>query len=87
MAILMAAIHPERVEALVLYGVYAKRQRSEDYPWAPTAEERRQYIERLVVEWSWEADLRIMCPSADNAMARCGANAPARRRHRQRCDR
>jgi pimeloyl-ACP methyl ester carboxylesterase len=69
MAILMAAMHPERVEALMLYGAYAKRQRSEDYPWAPTAEERRQYIERLAVEWSWEADLRVMCPSADEAMA------------------
>ena len=69
MATLMAAVHPERVEALVLYGAYAKRQRSEDYPWAPTAEERRQYIERLAVEWSWEADMRVMCPSADDAMA------------------
>lgn len=69
MAILMAATHPERVGALVLYGAYAKRQRSDDYPWAPTAEERRQYIERLAHEWSWEADMRVMCPSADDAMA------------------
>ena len=69
MGILMAAMHPERVEALVLYGAYAKRQRSGDYPWAPTAEERRQYMERLAVEWSWEADMRVMCPSADDAMA------------------
>ncbi len=36
MACLMAAMHPERVEALVLYGSYAKRERSADYPWAPT---------------------------------------------------
>jgi pimeloyl-ACP methyl ester carboxylesterase len=70
MAILMAAMHPERVDALMLYGAYAKRQRSDDYPWAPTAEERRQYIERLSVEWSWEADMRVMCPSADDSMAR-----------------
>ena len=69
MGILMAAMHPERVEALVLYGAYAKRQRSGDYPWAPSAEERRQYLERLAVEWSWEADMRVMCPSADDAMA------------------
>ena len=44
MAILMAAMHPERVEALVLYGSYAKRQRLVFSPWAPTAEERRQYV-------------------------------------------
>ena len=70
MAILMAAMHPERVEALVLYGTYARRLRADDYPWAHTPEERQQYIERLAVEWSWEADMRAMCPSADDAMAR-----------------
>ena len=69
MSILMAAMHPERVEALVLYGTYARRLRAEDYPWARTPEEREQYMERLAVEWSWEADMRAMCPSADDAMA------------------
>jgi Serine aminopeptidase, S33 len=69
MASLFAAVHPERVEALVLYGSYAKRQRTDDYPWAPTRAEREEYVERLAVEWSWEADMRIMCPSADEAMA------------------
>jgi pimeloyl-ACP methyl ester carboxylesterase len=33
MASLMAAMHPERVEALVLYGSYARRLRADDYPW------------------------------------------------------
>ncbi len=70
MSILMAAMHPERVEALVLYGTYARRLRADDYPWAHTPEERRRYIDRLAGEWSWEADMRAMCPSADNAMAR-----------------
>lgn len=70
MSILMAAMHPERVEALVLYGSYARRLRADDYPWAHTPEERRQYVERLAGEWSWEADMRAMCPSADDAMAR-----------------
>ena len=70
MSILMAAMHPERVEALVLYGTYARRLRADDYPWAHTPEERAQYMERLAVEWSWEADMRAMCPSADDAMAR-----------------
>jgi pimeloyl-ACP methyl ester carboxylesterase len=70
MSILMAATHPERAEALVLYGTYAKRVRADDYPWAHTPEERREYMERLAVEWSWEADMRAMCPSADDAMAR-----------------
>jgi pimeloyl-ACP methyl ester carboxylesterase len=70
MASLLAAMHPDRVEALILYGSYAKRERSDDYPWAPTREERQQYVERLAEEWSWEADMRVMAPSADDAMAR-----------------
>ena len=35
MAVLLAATHPERVEALVLYGSYAKRLWSPDYPVGP----------------------------------------------------
>jgi len=70
MATLMAAMHPERVEALVLYGSYARRLRADDYPWGRTPEDRQRYMERLAVEWSWEADMRAMCPSADDAMTR-----------------
>ena len=60
MALLMAATHPERVAALVLYAVYAKRLWSEDYPWAQTPEERAAYTDELVIQWDWEAD----CPDA-----------------------
>jgi pimeloyl-ACP methyl ester carboxylesterase/DNA-binding winged helix-turn-helix (wHTH) protein len=70
MATLFAAAHPDRVEALILYGAYAKRLWSPDYPWAPTEQERARYVERLATSWSWEADLRVMCPSADDEMAR-----------------
>jgi DNA-binding winged helix-turn-helix (wHTH) protein/pimeloyl-ACP methyl ester carboxylesterase len=70
MAIRFAAGHPDRVKALVMYGAYAKRTRTVDYPWAPTPEDRARYAEQLAAEWSWEADLRLMCPSADDAMAR-----------------
>ena len=70
MAILMAAMHPERVAALVLYGTYARRLRSDGYPWGHTEQERHEYADRLAGEWSWEADMRAMCPSADDAMAR-----------------
>src|SRR5215212_8358098 len=37
---LFAATYPARTHALVLYGTYAKRLRTDDYPWAPTWEER-----------------------------------------------
>lgn len=69
MAVLMAATHPERVAALVLYGSYAKRTKAADYPWADTIEQRRAIADRLVDSWDWEADLRRRCPSGDAKMA------------------
>ena len=70
MALLMAALHPERVRGLVLYAGYARRTRAPDYPWAKSDEEREAYIERLVTSWDWAADVRRRCPSADRAMER-----------------
>ncbi len=70
MAVLLAAMHPERVSALVLYGSYARRTRTEDYPGAQTREERDAYTELLVSSWDWEADLRLRCPSGDEQMQR-----------------
>jgi pimeloyl-ACP methyl ester carboxylesterase len=40
MCLLFAATYPQRVSALALLAIYAKRLRSDDYPWAPTAEQR-----------------------------------------------
>jgi class 3 adenylate cyclase/tetratricopeptide (TPR) repeat protein len=70
MSILFAATYPERVSALVVYGSYARRMRADDYPWAATEEERLAYADEIEREWGWEADLRNMCPNADEAMAR-----------------
>jgi DNA-binding SARP family transcriptional activator/pimeloyl-ACP methyl ester carboxylesterase len=70
MSLLFAATYPERVSALVLYGAFAARTRSDDYPWAPSAAERAAYGEQIEREWGWEADMHRMCPSADHAMAR-----------------
>jgi DNA-binding winged helix-turn-helix (wHTH) protein/dienelactone hydrolase len=68
MSILCAASHPERVSSLVLYGAYAKRTRAHDYPWAQTPEDRTEYTQHLIRTWDWEADMRMRCPSADDAM-------------------
>jgi class 3 adenylate cyclase/alpha-beta hydrolase superfamily lysophospholipase/tetratricopeptide (TPR) repeat protein len=71
LSILYAATHPERVQALVLFGAFVKRSDlDDDYPWAPTVEDRQAYIESLTEDWGFEADMKIMCPSADDAMAR-----------------
>jgi class 3 adenylate cyclase len=71
LSVLFAATYPDRVTALVLYGTYAKRRDpDQDYPWAPTWEERQTYSEELEREWGWESDMQRMSPSADEAMAR-----------------
>ena len=70
MALLLAATHPERVSRLVLYGSYAKRSWAEDYPWAQTVAQRREYTERLVNGWDWEADLAMRNPTSDASMRR-----------------
>ena len=70
MSLLFAATYPERVSALILYGVFAARTHSDDYPWAPSSSERAAYAEQVEREWGWEADMSRMCPNADEAMAR-----------------
>jgi pimeloyl-ACP methyl ester carboxylesterase len=44
MCILFAATYPERTDGLVLVSSYAKRIPSEDYPWAPSSENRAEDI-------------------------------------------
>jgi DNA-binding SARP family transcriptional activator/pimeloyl-ACP methyl ester carboxylesterase len=71
MSVLFAATYPERVHGLVLFGSFAKRlDPDDDYPWAPTREERATHLEMAAGDWRFEAQMRSMCPSADEAMAR-----------------
>jgi len=51
MCILFAATYPERTAALVTYGGFAKRLRSDDYPWAPTLEERLRAADEVERRW------------------------------------
>jgi len=70
MSILFAATYPKRTAALVLYGTYAKRIQSDDYPWAPSWEERIEAASSFEEQWGQEADLGAMAPNADAAMKR-----------------
>jgi pimeloyl-ACP methyl ester carboxylesterase len=70
MCILFAATYPERTVALITYGAFAKRVRSDDYPWAPTLEDRLRGAEELEQNWGDPkiADLAYYAPSiADDA--------------------
>jgi pimeloyl-ACP methyl ester carboxylesterase len=65
MSVLFAATYPERTRALVLYGTYAKRMRTDDeYPWAPTWDERVAAAEELERNWGDRFDLESLAPNA-----------------------
>ncbi|MBA3561190.1 MAG: adenylate/guanylate cyclase domain-containing protein [Actinobacteria bacterium] len=70
LCVLFAATYPERARALVLYGTYAKRSDpDDDYPWAPTKEERTREARELEATWGENVDLSTMAPNAEPAMA------------------
>ncbi len=46
---------------LVIYGSYAKRIRTDDYPWAPTWEERVATANALEANWGEDVDMATMC--------------------------
>jgi pimeloyl-ACP methyl ester carboxylesterase len=74
MACLFAATYPERTQALILMGVFAKRIRSDDYPWAPTFEERMATIEAVELEWATGIDITYYAPHEDSAFVEWYAN-------------
>src|SRR5262245_24488741 len=66
MSCMFAAAHPERVSHLILFGVFAKRMWSQDYPWAPTPEARELWIESIERTWADAPDLSALVPSKMN---------------------
>jgi class 3 adenylate cyclase len=69
MSVLFAATYPQRTRALVLYGPYAKRRDpDDDYPWAPTADERERIALELEETWGENVDVSTMSPNATPAM-------------------
>ena len=69
MCVLFTATYPDRTTALVLVGCYAKRIRSDDYPWAPAATDREiHYLDPN--KWLGSHDmLRTLAPSKANDQA------------------
>jgi pimeloyl-ACP methyl ester carboxylesterase/DNA-binding winged helix-turn-helix (wHTH) protein len=70
LSILYAASYPERIHGLIIYSSYARRIWAPDYPWGVRPEERARYAAQLEQDWAWEADMRLMCPNADEELAR-----------------
>lgn len=66
MSLLFAATYPDRTTALLLYGAFAKRLWSTDYPIGVPGFDREAYLDLIERQWSGEADLSIAAPSLAN---------------------
>ncbi|HEX4665715.1 MAG TPA: adenylate/guanylate cyclase domain-containing protein [Chthoniobacterales bacterium] len=63
MSALFAATYPERTTALVMFGTFAKRIWSPEYPWAPTPEERQKSYDLVESDWGEMGGLEHYTPS------------------------
>jgi pimeloyl-ACP methyl ester carboxylesterase/DNA-binding winged helix-turn-helix (wHTH) protein len=60
---LFAATYPNRTEAIVMVGTYARRTRSADYPWAPTPEQREAFCQEIIEHWGGPVGIEERAPS------------------------
>ncbi|MCR9248777.1 MAG: alpha/beta fold hydrolase [bacterium] len=61
---LFAATYPNRVTSLIMFGSFAKRKYSPEYPWAPTDEERQEVYDMIETSWGEPAmGLENLAPS------------------------
>lgn len=63
---MLAATKPERVSGLILYGSFAATVRQDDYPWAPSKEERDQQIAIMIDNWGSEEFAFVLNPASHN---------------------
>jgi pimeloyl-ACP methyl ester carboxylesterase len=69
MSVLFAATHPERVNALVLYGAMGRTTEAPDYPWASPAEALRESAAEFIAPyWGRDAEgmVELFAPSFGN---------------------
>jgi class 3 adenylate cyclase len=63
MCALFAASYPERTEALIMYGSYAKRIWDPEYPWAPKPEERQNFYDEIREGWGGPVNIDKLAPT------------------------
>ena len=66
MSTLFAATYPHMTLALIMIGTYARRIRSDDYPWGVTEEERNGFLTEIETHWGGPVGLMERAPSAAN---------------------
>jgi len=63
MCVLFAATYPERTRALITFGVFARRRRTDEYPWAPSDADRQATLAQVESDWASEDLVRSLVPS------------------------
>jgi pimeloyl-ACP methyl ester carboxylesterase/class 3 adenylate cyclase len=63
MCSLFAATYPEKTEALIMIGTYARRLRAADYPWGPTQEEHEAFCRDIQEHWGGPVGIEARAPS------------------------
>jgi pimeloyl-ACP methyl ester carboxylesterase/DNA-binding winged helix-turn-helix (wHTH) protein len=63
MCSLFAATYPEKTAGLVMIGTYAKRIWDDDYPWAPTEQQREAFFDLIKSEWGGPVGIEERAPS------------------------
>ena len=63
MCALFAATYPGRTDSLVMISSYARRVRTDDYPWGASPEAYAALIERIETDWGSAFDMASRAPS------------------------
>ncbi len=61
---LFAATYPDRTVALIMYGSYARRQRTSDYPWGQSREDLEASLREIEEGWGGPVGRAARAPSA-----------------------
>jgi pimeloyl-ACP methyl ester carboxylesterase/class 3 adenylate cyclase len=63
---LFSATYPERTSALIMINSYARRTRTEDYPWGPTEGELIAFLDKVASDWGGPLDIDQRIPTMAN---------------------
>jgi pimeloyl-ACP methyl ester carboxylesterase/class 3 adenylate cyclase len=63
---LYATTYPERTQALVMIGTYAKRRWAPDYPWAPTEAQGDAFLDEIRRAWGGPVGIEARAPGRAN---------------------
>jgi len=63
---LYATTYPERTQALVMIGTYAKRRWAPDYPWAPTEAQGEAFLDEIRRSWGGPVGIEARAPGRAN---------------------